>query len=178
MVVEVIGKMMNTMVVLVCDKGVPPSEKFLNGYCALHRLLIAMCEEYPSLLKFIDSEVARFCKSEDNRVKEVFPNLGDFWPYLLVSTVSWRQVLPLVLSETLDRNVIWLCKAHPELADNTEISNSPDHERLKKTFEACKVSLKMMMFHVYFLKKFHNVPDLGVIADNYDRFFWFALQQR
>jgi len=158
-------------VVLLCDHGVHASEKVLNGYCALHRLLIAICEEYPSLLRFIDSEVAKFCKSEDNRTKGVFPNIGDFWPFLSVSTVSWRQVLPHVLSETLDRNVIWVCKAHPELSDNTAASNSPDQERLSKTFDASKVSMKMMMFHVYFLKKFHNTPDLGAIADNYDRFF-------
>jgi len=42
---------------------------------------------------------------------------------------------------------------------------------LTKTFDASKVALKLFMFHVYFLKRFHNTPDIGEIADSYDRYY-------
>ena len=40
MALTVLAKLMNTMVVLVCDKGVAASEKAADGFAAVHRLLL------------------------------------------------------------------------------------------------------------------------------------------
>lgn len=53
------------------------------------------------------------------------------------------------LSENFDRNALWTIKKYPALAD---VSNSStyDVQRMLKTFDATQVSMKLLMFHVYF----------------------------
>jgi hypothetical protein len=53
------------------------------------------------------------------------------------------------LSENFDRNALWTIKKYPGLAD---VSNSTtyDLQRMLKTFDATQVSMKLLMFHVYF----------------------------
>uniref|UniRef100_A0A6B2KYC8 F-box domain-containing protein n=1 Tax=Arcella intermedia TaxID=1963864 RepID=A0A6B2KYC8_9EUKA len=169
MAMEVIPKLMNTMVVLVCDKGVPVSDKVITGYCALHRLLIACIHHYPILQKAIDEKVNNFLSSETERHKKQCENLGDFWPLLSLSSIHWKKLVPLILRETFDRNVLWVCKEHAQLAD---VGNTvPNNERLQKTFAAARVSLKLAMFHVYFLKSFRSKPSLVHIAQDYDQYY-------
>jgi len=62
-------------------------------------------------------------------------------------------------------------KQHPSLSNIPENNDKPDPDRLTKTFDAAKVAMKLFMFHVYFLKRFHYCPDLGEIADSYDRYY-------
>lgn len=190
MVAEVIPKMMNTMVVLLSDKGIHASEKALSTYCALHRLFIALVKKFPALQKHIDVAVSEFCADSKNRHKSSTPNLGHFLPLLSVSSVPWSKVLPFVLSEMYDRNFIWVAKKHPGLANtnlptttsikvsgvnvpNVPGSKGADFERLSKTFEASSVSLRLIMFHVQFLQRFRRVADLGSIALSYDRYYGF-----
>lgn len=174
MVAEVIPKMMNTMVVLLSDKGVHTSEKALSGFCALHRLFIALVKQYPQLQTYIDKEVAAFCSDPEKRHKNETPNLGNFIPLLSVSTLPWKKVLPLVLSEMLDRNFIWVAKKYQGLSSVQQHNpTTPDFDRLTKTFDASSVSLRLLMFHVQFLKRFRRISDLDAIAFDYDRYYGF-----
>jgi len=167
--------LMNTMIVLLCDKGVVSSEKALNGLCAIHRLFLACCQRYPMLQNHVNATLLKFLSDEKSRTKEECPNLGQLWMLLSVSSISWKTVAPLIISETFDRNVIWVCKKYPALAENTNPSETPDFDRLSRTFEAANVSLRLTMFNVYFLRKFRGNYKFSEIAESYDLFFWFSV---
>lgn len=70
--------------------------------------------------------------------------------------------------------MIWICKEHPGLASDLD-RKDVDMDRLKNSFETVKVSLRLVMFHVYFLTeiarpKAGKVP-LELVALEYDRFY-------
>lgn len=174
MICDVIPKIMNTMVVLLSDKGIHASEKALSVFCSLHRLFIALVKEYPELQEYIDYKVKQFCTDEEKRHKKEMPNLGHFLPLLCVSSIPWRKVIPIVLSEMLDRNFIWVAKKYPNLANGLNNKNKKaDMDRIAKTFEASTVSLRLFMFHVQFLRRFRRVSSLDAIAFDYDRYYGF-----
>jgi hypothetical protein len=42
----VLPKLLNTCVVLLADRGLAASQRALATFCALHRLLLALCEHH------------------------------------------------------------------------------------------------------------------------------------
>eukprot|EP01127_Copromyxa_protea_P009055 TRINITY_DN2105_c0_g1_i3.p1 TRINITY_DN2105_c0_g1~~TRINITY_DN2105_c0_g1_i3.p1 ORF type:complete len:1094 (+),score=237.25 TRINITY_DN2105_c0_g1_i3:915-4196(+) len=177
MLAEVIPKMMNTMVILLSDKGVHASEKALSGFCALHRLFIALIRHYPGLQAYIDKQITDFCSDSRKQHKNETPNLGILLPLLTVSSIPWRKALPIILSESFDRNFIWCAKKFPELAKSVSgTPGAPDFDRINKTFESSLISLRLMMFHILFLRRFRKTSDLDEIASDYDRYYGFPSQ--
>jgi len=61
----------------------------------------------------------------------------------------------VLLEEVFDRNVLWVCRETPSLA-NTNLDTFDEGgvawERLHKSFKASVVSLRLLMFHVHFLE--------------------------
>eukprot|EP00617_Octactis_speculum_P009369 CAMPEP_0185791974 /NCGR_PEP_ID=MMETSP1174-20130828/158673_1 /TAXON_ID=35687 /ORGANISM="Dictyocha speculum, Strain CCMP1381" /LENGTH=648 /DNA_ID=CAMNT_0028486987 /DNA_START=1519 /DNA_END=3468 /DNA_ORIENTATION=- len=142
-------KVMNTIVVLVSDKGVAASEKALEGYCQVHRLLIAVVDRFPSLRRSIHTRLAAFLKDPSARVKEACPNLGEFLPLLSVSeTVQWGHIAMPYLQENFDRGVLWACTKDAGLAN----VSPGDVSRLDRVLEASRTTLRLTMFHAAFLR--------------------------
>lgn len=77
----------------------------------------------------------------------------------------------------MDRNVLWICKEDPSLANLANISGGPtpgvEPLRLKHSFEYSIVSKKLLLFHVYFLTFIARPSglNLGQVADSYDRYY-------
>ena len=46
MVLQVLPTILNTMAVLLSDKGVVACDRALDGYCSLHRLFLALCHHF------------------------------------------------------------------------------------------------------------------------------------
>lgn len=93
------------MCVLLMDKGVHASAKALDGYFAMHRLLIAFIMEYPELSIKIDKKIAEFIRLPENRTKSQLPNLGEFLPLIAVSRkYTWFHISKQFLEELFDRN--------------------------------------------------------------------------
>jgi len=77
--------MMNTQVVLLCDKGITASEVALMGYCQIHRLLLAVVEHFPQLRQLIRKRLFDFAQNPETRVKSSTPSLGELLAILSVS---------------------------------------------------------------------------------------------
>eukprot|EP00727_Mastigamoeba_balamuthi_P006281 m51a1_g2272 hypothetical protein (642) ;mRNA; f:358400-361040 len=171
MALDTIPKLMNTMVVLVGDKGVHASDKAIDGYCALHRLLLALAEVYPCITTEVERRLRAFASSERNRTKECVPSLGDLAPLMALTRapdLCWEKIGGLLVRETLDRNVLWNIKAFPELAKQ----DVPLFKRLNLTLQASRVSQRLLMFHATFLR--HLVTPFSSLDDmrqSYDAYY-------
>ena len=177
MVLDVLPKLMNTMVVSVMSGETHASIVAIEGYCAFHHLLLKMIKKFPELSKRIDSTIRNFIKDENARTKNNTPSLGDFIPLLTVSEqFSWFDVRSAYVQENFDRNALWVIKKYPALQNVDRSYSSQSHvnqSRLNNTFDANRTSVRLLMFHVYFLTNIAR-PDgrsLNEVTSNYDLFF-------
>ncbi|GAB4817332.1 hypothetical protein N2152v2_004378 [Parachlorella kessleri] len=150
---EVLPSALNTCAVLMCDRGLEVSERALNTYVALHRLMMAVCEHY-KLWEVVDRRIARFLSSEAERSKSQTPSLGNMLPLLALSRrYDWRDVLPMILAEAQDRSILWICKSDASL--ESRLMRGPeaalDPALLKGAWEGNKVSRRLFQFHAAFL---------------------------
>ena len=151
LVLEVIPKMMNSMIVSLMKENLTMqlSEKSLLGYCQFHHMLLYYADLYPSIERKANQTIERFLSSTRNRTKRDVPDLGSFLVLLTLSKHSWKDIaIPLFL-EASDRNVRWMLEKVPELEtiEHSLVSQS----RIEKTFDAQIVSLRLLMFQAYFL---------------------------
>ncbi len=163
MVLEVIPKAMITVSVLLADKGAAACARALRGFASLHRLFLQAVIDDPALQRDVDAKIANFMSSERIRHKKSTSSLGDFLPLLFVSEkYCWDDVWRAYLRESFDRAVLWLCKAHPELAVLPSRDEMADPEklaalrdrRLELSLDAIRVRFRVSMMSVYFLKFF------------------------
>lgn len=77
-----VSQLMNSMVVNFMKATLHASTKALDGYCALHRLLISFAEEYPDMVLYCDKVIADFVRDEQYRSKKAVPALGEWLPLL------------------------------------------------------------------------------------------------
>jgi len=149
-VLDVIPKLMNSQVVLLMKGEIWASQKALGGYMAFHHLLLAICRVEPAVQAELEQRIARFMSSDEARVKSRVPNLGEFICLLSASEkYRWSSVAAALLSEVFDRNVLWLLKKYPHLGKISDTGISK--ERLRCTFQAALVSMRLIMFNAWFL---------------------------
>ncbi|KAK9867221.1 hypothetical protein WJX84_008701, partial [Apatococcus fuscideae] len=187
--VETMPKLLNTAVLLLMDKGVAASDRALTSYCMLHRLSLALVEDF-KLLPAVLTRLDRFQKAPASRVKAQTPNLG--WLIALLSLTpatrhSWRSLGTLVMEEQLDRQILWICQQNPQLQD--ALDRPPDAEPradvnlVAESFEACKLGLRLVAFHVAFLKLIARPAGTSFVQvmESYDMLYGrppLALQRR
>mmetsp|Transcript_31352 Transcript_31352/g.47617 ORF Transcript_31352/g.47617 Transcript_31352/m.47617 type:complete len:794 (-) Transcript_31352:112-2493(-) len=178
MVLDVMPKIINTFIVLVADEGISASRKSFLGFTRVHRLFLALAHQYPTIKVEALRRLKLFVASEENRVKSACPSLGNLLPLLSVvdqSDFDWSNIRPAYLGESFDRSVLWVCKAHPKLEKTHSSTGEVEckqtaEERVTLTLEAMKVNLRLLMFHVYFMKACcrNSTTDRAIL---YDRFF-------
>lgn len=142
---EMLLTMWKTLTIQIVDKGLAPSDKMLEVFCQIHRLMIALRERYPSLKTTIHARLHTFATNPASRCKSACPNLGQLIPLLVVSeTYEWRHIAIAYLQESYDRSVLWACTKDSSLAK----MDTGDESRIDRTLEATLVSQRMTAFNV------------------------------
>lgn len=88
---------------------------------------------------------------------------------LLVSKRSWPKVAPCILSEWIDRQVLWVCQEYSCLA-NLDRGGPTEEERLLKTWDANQVSKRLYAFHGMCFSLFKQ-KSLHDVARDHDAFY-------
>ena len=125
------------------------------GYCTYHHILLYLIAEFPELQQYIDHKLEKFIEHDSARVKLITPDLGELLVYLSVaSQVTWEKIAPSFLQEFFDRTVMWtLDYRHGNHGELAYLENSAVSEyRLDTTLETTRVSCRLLMFQVFFLR--------------------------
>ncbi|AYV84006.1 MAG: ubiquitin-conjugating enzyme E2 [Hyperionvirus sp.] len=153
--VKVCTSIMNGLVVEIMNNknNLSANDKFIDGYFAIYRLLVALSLEKPGVVAFVEKELERFVGSSERRTKMFVANLGELLIYLTVSRrYTWHNIKQFFLEECDARNVFWYAvgtgrnpAVYPELVDVRVIGG-----RAKKVFDATEISRNLVMFQVRF----------------------------
>lgn len=183
MALEVMPKVLNTMVVLLCDKGLQASERAIEGYCLMHRLFLALCEKY-NLHEKAEQDVIRFKNSSRFQTKDECPDLGRMMASLSVCVspaTAWKEIVRPLTSEVFDRTVMWICKHDPSIVTNFKkagySTDRKDHYvdevLLRSAWEGSRVALRLNMFHAGFLHLLArpNGVSLKKVVTGYDALY-------
>ncbi|CAD7955304.1 unnamed protein product [Amoebophrya sp. A25] len=145
---EVLPKLMNSQVVFLLKGELHHSEKALEGYIGFHHLFLSILDRFPRLQQQVEARIQVFKNVEAARSKKGTPNIGEFLCLLSVSEkFTWDDLSSEILRETLDRNASWAIDPYPQLA----VSCDPTF-RLEKTFLGSIVSIRLLVFNVWFLR--------------------------
>eukprot|EP00026_Physarum_polycephalum_P005749 Phypoly_transcript_05787.p1 GENE.Phypoly_transcript_05787~~Phypoly_transcript_05787.p1 ORF type:complete len:549 (+),score=109.53 Phypoly_transcript_05787:167-1813(+) len=167
LILNIIPKLMNSAVVQFMNGTTHTSERALHGYFAFHRLFIWASTTY-KLLPTIDDKLKTFVSDPKQRLKQNTPNLGDWLTYLTVSPdARWENVCVTFVRETFLRNVMWVLKDAPALANLADAG--VDKVRAQETFRLTQVSRDLTAFQVLFLDiaRPKELP-LQKVAERYD----------
>jgi hypothetical protein len=90
---RVCSKLMIQSVVKCMIEDERISEKAIQMYCDVHRLLLEMASEYPELVTKAEEELEGFIKSSKNRSRAKTPDLGDLIMCLTVTSMILYMML-------------------------------------------------------------------------------------
>ena len=118
MLLQVLPKLIVTLVVQMMDLQTHTSLKALCMFLLLTRAFILLLESHPDQLAALNARIASFRASEDNRTKDHCSSMGDLLSFCLVSPdFAISDILASYLDESLDRQVLWMLRDVPELGD-------------------------------------------------------------
>ncbi|CAB9502388.1 enzyme E2 2 [Seminavis robusta] len=175
MAFQLLAIMMNSMVVQLMNAAEEggevtryASEKALEGYCAFHHILLFFAKRYPVLEQHAEKQVSRFLSAYYFRHKLQEPNLGLLLICLTLSKTGWNSLRKPLVMEAFDRNVRWLLRSYPLLAEDSISAE----DRLQWTFQGAKTSLRLLMFQAYFMSRIgrpSNKRGPMEVLDQYER---------
>jgi ubiquitin-protein ligase len=140
---DILCKLMSSMIVDMFKEDIFISTKALNGFCEFHHLLIKFILWYPEIIDIANEKIYNFINTEGFTRKNKIPSLGDFLILLLVTNkYEWNDIKEKYKKESIDRNVMWVLK---DINDLNEIKDA------NEIFEIVKIGKRLFLFTIYFI---------------------------
>ena len=158
---DIICKILSSMVVDMMKDNVYASVKALNGFCEFHYLLLQFINWYPEIIEIADQKIEYFITNFRYVNKLNFHSLGEFIILLLVSKkFKWNDIKHNFMKESEARNIRWILKQIPDFETENDV------EILNQVFEIVNVGKKLNLFTIYFI----NEVALKIV-NNYPTFY-------
>lgn len=129
------------------------SEKAVESYFSLFHLLLCLATEQDQMVRDANRRCMRFLEGYTSKV--ACPDLGQLLVAVLISDSGLTEELTLaIIKEAILRNVVWMLDSKGAgMAELSYIEPSAVSDyRLQRTFEASKVSYRLLMFLALFCK--------------------------
>eukprot|EP01130_Rhizamoeba_saxonica_P017243 TRINITY_DN8280_c0_g1_i1.p1 TRINITY_DN8280_c0_g1~~TRINITY_DN8280_c0_g1_i1.p1 ORF type:complete len:1047 (-),score=246.98 TRINITY_DN8280_c0_g1_i1:59-3199(-) len=83
------------------------SEKAVQMYCDIHRVFLAMADEYPEIKTTAEEALSTFIENPKSRLRATTPDLGDLIQYLTITDkYSWEDIKEPYIIEAVRRNAL------------------------------------------------------------------------
>eukprot|EP01080_Neovahlkampfia_damariscottae_P007369 gene7369-11691_t len=106
-------KLMNGLLVSMMKGESFTSNKLLFFYFQLKILLSKVVNQ--TVKKLIKDKIIEFLKDPTKRTKDLVPNLGEFFILIsLFDDLSWDDIKYQILEECMNRQALWIIKAHKQ----------------------------------------------------------------
>lgn len=148
---EVLPKLMITIIYYIMDEKKHASVRNIRLLTHIHSIYLYCLRKFPELKEVIGTNLTKFIGSEEARIKDNQPNLGCILAMISgIDSHKFSDVVEAYFSEQLDRQVLWILKAVPELLDES-IQEDVDKERAKVVFKSQMTSFHMFCFYRLFI---------------------------
>lgn len=152
-ILEVMPKLMVTIVYHIMDEKKHASIRIIRLLTHIHSIFLFCLNKFPELKESIASQITKFIASEDARTKENQTNLGCVLALLTgVDSHKFKEIASAYFNEQLDRQVLWILKAVPELLNET-MEEEADANRAKIVFRSQMTSFQMFCFYKLFISE-------------------------
>lgn len=119
-ILQVLPKLMITIVYYIMDEKKHASVRNIRLLSHIHSIFLYTLRKFPELVETIKNTLTKFIQNEDARTKQNQANLGCILAMLTaVDTHKFSDVAEAYFTEQLDRQVLWILKAIPELLDES-----------------------------------------------------------
>ena len=150
-VLEVLPKLMVTIVYHIMDEKKHASIRIIRLLTHIHSIFLFCLERFPELKESISNTLTKFIKSEEARIKDNQANLGCILALLTgVDSHKFKDIAEFYFAEQLDRQVLWILKAVPELLEES-MEEDVDANRAKIVFKSQMTSFQMFCFYRLFI---------------------------
>lgn len=168
-VLEVLPKMLLTLVVDMTNEALHHSYKSIRMLMYVHRLLTLFLEKYPQLNDTIDEKLQKFIDSPEKRIKDETPNIGELLVLLTVSQkYNWDDLKSAYLGEQLDRQVFWVLQELPDLekADHPDLEDAKVEASFKATIVGYRITMLLKQFNTEIIE--HHGKDFAKLNEYLD----------
>jgi hypothetical protein len=150
-IIEVFPKLMITTIYYIMDEKKHASIRAIRILSHLHSMFLLALKKHPKMQDEIIAEISKFVENEDNRHKNVVSNLGSILAKAsAVDKIKFEDIAESYFAEQLDRQVLWILKAVPELL-NENMKEEADKQRSTTVFKTQLTSFHMLCFYKLFI---------------------------
>ena len=144
-------KLIVTIIYHLMDEKKHASIRSLRLFIQIHSIFLFCLREFPDLITELERNINKFVSDEGSRNKENQPNLGCILAFVTgIDSIRFADVAEAYFHEQLDRQILWILKAVPELIDEL-VKKDVDQNKIKVVFKSQMTSFQMFCFYKLFI---------------------------